>query len=446
MIKGIRGMFLDFVDDPFYEDEKKCVRFLADGLLVIENGTIKELGLYENIINKYRNCQVDHYPGYLILPGFIDSHVHYSQMKIIASYGKKLLDWLGTYVYPEENKFRDYEYARAAASLFLDELLRNGTTTAAVFTTVHPQSVDAFFEESNKRNMCMIAGKVMMDREAPHYLLDTAEQSYEESKRLIRKWHGNGRQLYAVTPRFAITSTRQQLDMVGRLKEEFPGVYIHTHLAENVDEIRQTLYLFPGCADYVKVYEESGLVTDQSIFAHGIHLSDSEVIRLSKAGSTIAFCPTSNLFLGSGLFNLAKAKSPDNPVHVGVGTDVGAGTTLSLLRTLDEAYKVLGLQNQKLSAFKGFYLLTLGGARGLSLEGKIGNFDAGKEADIVVLDPRTTPLQQHRNSHHPQPLFNIRDVSEQLFALMCLGDERVVVKTYVAGSVLYSRRLPENLG
>jgi guanine deaminase len=444
MLKGIRGTFLDFVDDPFYEDEKKCIRFLADGLLVIENGTIKELGLYENIIDKYRYCRVEHYPGYLILPGFIDAHVHYSQMKIIASYGKKLLDWLGTYVFPEENKFRDYEYARVAASLFLEELLRNGTTTAAVFTTVHSQSVDAFFEESIKRNMRMIAGKVMMNRQAPHYLLDTTEQSYEESKRLIRKWHGNGRQLYAVTPRFAITSTRQQLDIAGRLKEEFPGVYIHTHLAENVDEIRLTLDLFPGCADYVKVYEESGLVTNKSIFAHGIHLSDSEMKRLSNAGSTIAFCPTSNLFLGSGLFNLAKAKSRANPVHVGVGTDVGAGTTLSLLRTMDEAYKVLGLQNQKLSAFKGFYLLTLGGARGLSLEGKIGNFDAGKEADIVVLDPKTTTLQQHRNSHHPQPLSNIRDVSEQLFALMCLGDERVVVKTYVAGSALYSRSMPEN--
>jgi guanine deaminase len=439
MLNGIRGTLLDFIEDPFYNEEEQCVRCLADGLLVIENGTIKDLGPYNDAIRKYPGCRVEHYPGYLIMPGFIDAHVHYSQMGIIASYGKQLLEWLEAYVYPEEGKFADYDYARGMASLFLDELLRNGTTTAAVFTTVHPRSVDAFFEESLKRNMRMIAGKVLMDRGAPGYLLDTPQQSYEESKRLIEKWHGNGRQLYAVTPRFGITCTREQLDMAARLKEEFPGVYIHTHLSENVDEVQLTLKLFPYCGDYLTVYEKSGLVTDRSIFAHGIHLSDSEIRRLSNAGSTIAFCPSSNLFLGSGLFNLGKFKSPGHPVHVGVGTDVGAGTSLSLLRTLDEAYKVLELQNQKLSAFKGFYLLTLGGARGLSLEDRIGNFEPGKEADIVVLDMHATPLLKLRNSNHRQLFSDIRGISDRLFTLICMGDDRVVVKTYVAGSLLYER-------
>jgi guanine deaminase len=437
MLNGIRGTLLDFIADPFFQNEETCARLTVDGLLVIEDGKIKELGGCGDMMDKYPSCAVDHYPGYLIMPGFIDAHVHYSQVGIIASYGKHLLEWLETYVYPEEGKFDDYSYARMAASLFLDELLRNGATTAAVFTTIHPCAVDAFFEASHERNMRMIAGKVMMDRGAPPYLLDTPEQSYEQSKGLIEKWHGKGRQLYAVTPRFGITSSRRQLDMAGRLKKEFPGVYVHTHLAEDVDETRQTLRLFPGCADYLEVYEKSGLVTGKSIFAHGIHLSDSEFKRLSNAGSTIAFCPTSNLFLGSGLFNLEKAKCREHPVHVGVGTDVGAGTSLSLLQTLNEAYKVSELQNQKLSAFKGFYLLTLGGARALSLENKIGNFSPGKEADIVVLDPQASPLLEFRGRH--RALENIRDVSERLFALMCLGDDRVVAKTYAAGSLLYSR-------
>jgi len=438
MIHGIRGTFLDFVADPFFKEEEACTRFIPDGLLMIENGLILEIGNYPELSPKYGQYPVVHYPDRLILPGFIDSHVHYPQTGIMGSYGKQLLDWLDTYVYPEEEKFRDYEYARSVASLFLEELLRNGTTTAAVFATVYPGSVRAFFEESEKRNMRMIAGKVMMDRNAPEFLRDTAEQSYRETRELILEWHNKGRQLYAVTPRFAISCTRPQQDAAGLLKNEFPDVYIHTHLAENRDETQMTLQLFPGCRDYVEVYERSGLLTNRSIFAHGIHLSDSEIKRLSYAGSTIAFCPTSNLFLGSGLFNMEKVKNSHHPVHVGMGTDIGAGTSFSLVHTLGEAYKVMELQNQKLSALKGFYLLTLGGARALSLDQKIGSFDPGKEADFVVLDPIATPLLNARNFNRKSSSNEIEEIADRLFAMMCLGDDRVVTQTYVAGNLLYS--------
>lgn len=438
MLHAIRGNFLDFTGDPFFKKEEECARYTPDGLLVTENGVIKELGPYNSIAPKYPNCETDHYPGCLIMPGFIDTHVHYPQMGIIASYGEQLLTWLNKYVFPEEARFADESFAREAASLFLDELLRNGTTTAAVFATVHPQSVEAFFTEAHKRNMRMIAGKVMMDREAPEYLLDTPEQSYKQSRELILKWHGTGRQLYAVTPRFAITSSPDQLSAAGRLKEEFPEIYVHTHLAETQKEISYTLELYPDCPDYLNVYETHRLVTSRSIFAHCIHLSDSEFQRLSNAGSTIAFCPTSNLFLGSGLFNHARAKSRANPVHVGIGTDVGGGDSISLLRTLNEAYKVASLQNHSLSALRGIYLLTLGAARSLSLDHKIGSFDPGKEADLVVLDPNATGLLRFRGREHSQdnpP--GIAMVTHQLFGLMCLGDDRVIKATYINGSPLY---------
>jgi len=439
MISLIRGMFLDFIGNPFREAEEKCIRFLPDGLLAVENGKILDFGNYSQIIGRYSQIPVAHYPGRLILPGFIDAHVHYPQMSVIASYGEHLLEWLDRYVYPTEEKFHDYDYARQIASLFLDELLSNGITTAAVFCTVHPQSVDAFFEESLKRNMRMIAGKVMMSRNAPQYLQDTVESSYEQSKQLIEKWHERERLLYAVTPRFAITCPREQLDAAHRLQDEFPGVYLHTHISENVNEIHLTLDLFKDCSDYLQVYEKSNLVGPRSLFAHGVHLSDSELTRLSHAGAAVVFCPMSNLFLGSGLFNLNKAACGPDPVHLALGTDVGAGTSFSLLRTLSEAYKVAALQDQKLSAYKGFYLLTRGGAVSLDLQDKIGNFDIGKEADFVVLNPGATQIL--RLKHSSQPVNDIENLPHILFSLMCLGDERVIEKTYIAGSILHEKNI-----
>lgn len=436
-LKAFRGSFLDFVGDPFIITEANSTRYIADGLLVLEDGIIKDFGAYELLQATYSEIPVQAYPGKLIMPGFIDTHIHYPQTGMIAAYGEQLLQWLNQYTFPTEGKFKDKAYAQEVASFFLDELLKNGTTTALVFAAVFPESVDAFFEESSRRNLRMIAGKVMMDRNAPDFLLDTPESSYAESKQLIEKWHKKGRSLYAVTPRFSPTSTREQLAMAGRLLKEFPDVYMHTHLSENVDEVAWVQSLFPESKGYLDTYDQAGLVGDKSVFAHCIHLTDQEFERLSEAESAIAFCPTSNLFLGSGLFNLEKAKSPETPVKVGLGTDVGAGTSFSILQTANEAYKVAQLRRQKLSSFKALFLATLGGAKALSLDDRIGNFDIGKEADFLVLDLRSTPLMAYRN---PEAIAtNLEELADQTFALIMMGDDRAVHSTYIMGELAYSK-------
>lgn len=441
-LKAFRCSFLDFVEDPFYFPEVESVRYIADGLLVLENGTVKELGDYEKLKDKYSGIPVISYPGTLIMPGFIDTHIHFPQIEIIAAYGEQLLQWLNKYTFPTEVKFKNKAYAQKIACIFFEELLRNGTTTALVFATVYPESVDALFEEAIRRNLRMIAGKVMMDRNAPDFLSDTAETSYQESKQLIKKWHKNGRLLYAVTPRFAITSTDEQLRLAGRLLEEFPDVYLHTHLSENVDEVAWVKELFPNCKGYLDTYDRAGLVGERSVFAHCVHLTDAEFQRLSEANCAIAFCPTSNLFLGSGLFNLNKAKSVEHPVKVGLGTDVGGGTSFSILQTANEAYKVAQLQRQKLSPFQALFLATLGGARALSLEDKIGNFDVGKEADFIVLDLRATPLMAFRN---PTPTaMSLDKLAEKVFTLVVLGDDRAIRATYIAGELAYEQTDPKN--
>ena len=432
--KAIRAAFLDFVDDPFYRSEADSVRYVSDGLLVVKDGAIIELGAYDDLQEKYAAIPITDYSGKLIMPGLIDTHIHYSQYEMIAAYGEQLLTWLNKYTFPTEAKFQDQNYAQKIASLFLDELLRNGTTTALVFTTVYPQSVDAFFEEASRRNLRMIAGKVLMDRHAPNFLTDTPESGYEDSKRLIQKWHNNGRLLYAITPRFAITSTTEQLRLAGKLLEEFPDVYVHTHLSENVKEVAWVSELFPESVGYLDVYDRAGLVGEKSVFAHGVQLTEAEFDRLSEAKAAIAFCPTSNLFLGSGLFKLNRAKLLERPVKVGLGTDIGAGTSFSLLHTASEAYKVMQLQQASLSAFQALFLATLGGARALSLEDKLGNFEAGKEADFVVLNPRATPLMAVRNRN---PASSVAELAETVFGMMILGDDRTVHATYIAGELAH---------
>jgi guanine deaminase len=431
-LQAFRCSFLDFLEDPFYVLETESIRYIADGLLVVENGRVKELDTYESLHNKYQKISITTYPGMLIMPGFIDTHIHFPQTEIIAAYGERLLEWLQKYTFPTEGKFKDKAYAQKVASIFLDELLKNGTTTALVFAAVYPESVDAFFEEASRRNLRMIAGKVMMDRNAPDYLTDTAETSYQETKQLIQKWHKQGRLLYAVTPRFAITSTDKQLCLAGRLLEEFPDVYLHTHLSEDVAEVALVKELFPNCKDYLDVYDRAGLVGRRSVFAHGVQLSDNEFERLSEAKSAIAFCPTSNLFLGSGLFKLEKAKSVEHPVKVGLGTDIGGGTSFSMFQTANEAYKVARLRQQKLSPFQALFLATLGGARALCLEDKLGNFEAGKEADFIVLDMRSTPLMAFRNASTPE---SIEELAEQVFSLVIMGDDRAVRATYIMGEL-----------
>ena len=305
---AIRGSFLDFVDDPFAIAESESVRYLADGLLVIESGKIKAFDAYELLKDQYANLDITTYSGNLILPGFIDLHVHYPQTEMIASHGEQLLEWLDRYTFPTEAKFRDIDYARTIASFFLDELLRNGTTTALVLTTIFSHSVDVLFEEAQRRDMRLIAGQVLMTRNAPDYLLNDANTAYKQNRELIHKWHNKDRLLYAITPRFAITSTNEELTLAGALKAEFPDVFVHSHLSENLREIEFTSALFPDSKDYLEVYEQFGLVGDRSIFAHGIHLSDSEFERLSNAGAAIAFCPLLICFWAVACLTWAKRR------------------------------------------------------------------------------------------------------------------------------------------
>jgi guanine deaminase len=432
---AIRSAFLDFVDDPFYVPEAECVRYLSDGLLVLEDGKVKELGAYEQLCDRYSGIETVSYNDRLIVPGFVDTHLHFPQTEMMAAYGEQLLGWLNQYTFPVEGKFNNKAYAQKVASFFLDELLKNGTTTALVFAAVFPESVDAFFEEASRRNLRMIAGKVMMDRHAPDFLCDTAETSYQDSKRLIERWHKNGRLLYAVTPRFAITSTNEQLHLAGKLLEEFPDVYLHTHLSENVDEVAWVKELFPDSTGYLDVYDRAGLVRDRSVFAHGVQLTDQEFQRLSEASAAIAFCPTSNLFLGSGLFRIEQAKCSEHPVKLGLGTDVGGGTSFSMLQTANEAYKIAQMRQQNLSPFKALFLATLGGARALSLEDKIGNFEVGKEADFVVLDVKSTPLMAFRNSIATATSLN--ELADKVFSLIMMGDDRAISATYIMGKLAY---------
>ncbi len=437
---AVRGCILDFVEDPFFVPEAEAVRFIPDGLLVVRQGQVAALGPYAELESTLGDVPIVDYSGQLILPGMIDTHIHYPQTGMMAAYGEQLLEWLNRYTFPTEGKFKDPAYARSVADIFLDQLLSHGTTTALVFAAVFPESVDAFFEAAAARNLRMISGKVMMDRNAPDYLRDTAESSYVDSKALIQKWHGRGRLLYAVTPRFAGTSTPAQLKLAARLLQEFPDVYLHTHLSENVNEVAWVQSLFPDSNGYLDVYDRAGLVGDRAVFAHGVQLTEAEFQRLSAAKAAISFCPTSNLFLGSGLFKIEQAKSPEHPVNVGLGTDVGAGTSFSLLQTANEAYKVAQLRGQKLSAFKALFLATLGGARALSLDDKLGNFNLGKEADFIVLNPRATPLMAFRNS--PEAPDSLEALADRAFSLIILGDDRTITATYVMGQLAYSSPAP----
>jgi guanine deaminase len=429
--KAYRASVIHSVANPYDVGAENSYEYFEDGLLVIDNGVVASVGNAESLIPSLSpDVEIVHYKDALITPGFIDTHIHYPQTSMVGSYGEQLLDWLEMYVFPVEGQFGDAELARAEAEVFLQELLRNGTTTALVFGSVHKASVDAFFERASKRNLRMIAGKVLMDRNAPEYLRDTPESGYADSKALIERWHGKGRLSYAVTPRFAPTSSPGQLELAGKLFKEFPDLYMHTHISENKKEIEWVGELFPERSGYLDVYDHHGLIGERAVFAHAVHLHDHECQRLSETGSAIAFCPTSNLFLGSGLLDLARLE--DHGVRVGLGTDIGAGTSFSQLQTLNEAYKVLQLQGQKLDPFKSLYLATLGGARSLYLDDRIGNLQPGKEADFVVLDYHATPLISHR-------LKDAGSLQEKLFALIMLGDDRVVKETFSAGVSVHQR-------
>lgn len=429
---AFRGSVIDFIDDPGrVSNREDSYRYFEDGLLVVRDGRIADMGPAEACMQKLPpDTRVKEYRNRLIMPGFIDVHVHYPQTGIIGAYGEQLLDWLDNYTFPMETRFKDPEYAAGVARVFLDELFRNGTTSAMVFSTVHRESAEVLFEAAHEHRMRLITGKVMMDRNAREDLLDTPESGYTDSRALIKKWHNRGRLLYALTPRFAPTSTPEQLKKTKKLLDEFPDLYVQTHLSENKQEIEWVKDLFPERADYLDVYDYYGLTSRRSVFAHCVHLSDHEFKVLEQTGSGIAFCPTSNLFLGSGLFPHHKAK--EYQVRVGLATDVGGGTSFSLIRTLGEAYKIAQLQGNTLSALEGFYLATLGGARVLDLEDRLGNFDTGNEADFIVVDPAATPVQEFR-------LGQVTDIGETLFVLMTMGDDRNVQATYVNGRKVHER-------
>lgn len=432
-IQAVRGQILSFNADPFLEGDN-ALNYESDGLVLIQDGVITAVGNYASLRAQVAPDAIVHYPGSLILPGLIDTHVHYPQTQMIGAYGAQLIDWLNEYTFVTEQQFADPDHAQAVSRLFLDECLRAGTTTALVYCTVHPASVDAFFHTALQYDMRMIAGKVLMDRNAPPALSDTAQSGYDDSLALMDKWHGQGRLHYAVTPRFAPTSSPAQLEAAGALWKLRPDVYMQTHLSENLAELKWVAQLFPEHKDYFDVYDHYGLAGTRAVFGHSIHLSEREWSRLSETDSSIAHCPTSNGFLGSGLFDFKRAKQPLPPaklVRTGLASDVGAGTSLSMLHTMGQAYKIGQLGGYSLSAAKALYLATRGAAEALHLEDKIGSIKPGMEADLLVLNLKSTPLIEFRMQH-------CKNIHEALFVQMTMADDRATQAVYIKGRLAYS--------
>lgn len=428
-----RGTLLHFLEDPGNDPEpaSESLAYIEDGLLVVHNGKVVTTGDATDLLPQLPvGTQVTTWDNRLLVPGFIDTHVHMPQLGVMASYGTQLLDWLETYTFPHEARFSDGDWARTEAQRFTDLLLAHGTTSGLVFCTSHPTSVDALFMAAEDRGMGLTAGKVMMDRHAPDNLTDTTQGSYDDSLSLLQKWHGRGRQRYAITPRFAATSTPEQLSLAGKLAADHPDVMVQTHWAENIGEIQWISDLFPDRNSYLDVYDHYGLLGDHTVLAHGIHIDDRDRTRLAETGTRIAFCPTSNTFLGSGLFDFRSARA--SGVSVGLASDVGGGTSLSMLATMAEAYKVCRLRGQTMTPWQAFYLATLGNARVLHQDADTGSFQPGRHADFVALDPGATPALDMKTAY-------THTLAETLFSLMILGDDRAIAATIVAGEVRYRR-------
>ncbi|QSP95366.1 guanine deaminase [Marinobacter salinisoli] len=434
-----RGAVLHFLDDPGNNPEAitGSVEYIEDGLLCVHDGKVLALGKAAELLPQLPDgTKLTDWNGSLIMPGFIDTHVHMPQLPVMASYGTQLLDWLENYTFPHESRFQDADWARTQAEQFTQLLLAHGTTSGLIFCTSHRASVDALFEAAERQGMAMTAGKVLMDRHAPDTLTDTARSGYEDSLALLDKWHHRGRQRYAITPRFAPTSSPEQLALAGQLASAHPDVLVQTHWAENTGEIAWTRELFPDRTSYLDVYDHYGLLGTHTVLAHGIHIDERDRQRLTETGSRIAFCPTSNTFLGSGLFDLAGARSAG--VMVGLASDVGGGSSLSMLATMAEAYKVCRLRGQTLTPWQAFYLATLGNARVLHREQELGNFRPGQQADFIVLDHRASPLLAMKEPYS-------RTLLETLFDLMILGDDRAIAAT-ATGGILRYRRATASLG
>lgn len=431
---AVRGPVLTYSGDPFRLGLARTLHYEPDALVVMADGRIAQFGPARRLrpLLPAGTPVVDYGRDALIIAGFIDCHVHFPQLPIIGAGGEELISWLNKYTFVAEQRFADAKLARAVARIFLRESLRNGVTTSAVHCTVHPQSVDALFEEAEKLGLRSIAGKVLMDRNAPGELLDTPRRGYDESKALIGRWHGRGRLMYAITPRFAATSTPAQLEAAGALKAEHPDCFVQSHVAETRREVAWVRKLFPRRKGYLDVYDHYGLLGRRAIYGHGIWLSEAELRRCHQSGTAIAHCPTSNAFLGSGCFDLGNALKTARPVRVGLATDLGAGTSFSMLQTMHEAYKAARLHARRLPSTHAFYLATRGAAHALYLDDAIGSIAPGMEADLVVLDLKSTPLIEYRMRHADS-------LDEALSVQMTLADDRAVRATYVAGRSVYQR-------
>ncbi|WP_297769019.1 guanine deaminase [uncultured Roseovarius sp.] len=426
----LRGRVLSFNAEPEGPEDTAAYTYVEDGAILVADGRILASGAFDTVAAQGVAAEViDHRP-HLMMAGFIDTHIHFPQVQVIASWGAQLLDWLNTYTFPEEMRYADAGHSGRMAERFFDQLIAHGTTTAAAYCSVHKTSAEAYFTEAARRDMRMIGGKVLMDRNAPEGLRDTAKSGYDDSKALISEWHGKGRALYAITPRFAITSSPEQLEMAGTLVAEHPDCHMQTHLSENHDEIAYTAALYPEAPDYLGIYEQYGLLSPRALLGHSIHLGARELEVLRQSDAKPVFCPTSNLFLGSGLFDDAGLRGQG--LTNAIATDVGGGTSYSMLQTLNEGYKILQLQGQKLHPLRAFHWITRGNALALGLEHDIGTLEAGTGADIVVLNSAATDAMALR-------MERAETLSEELFVLQIMGDDRAIAEVYVAGRAQKSR-------
>jgi guanine deaminase len=437
-VKLFRGRLFTPLASPFRADDVAATfAYHPDGLLAVDDaGRIAYAGSWESRSEAHSGAEITTFGTHaLITPGFVDTHLHAPQLEMIGSYGGHLLEWLNRYTFPTEAKFADPVHARMIAESLFDELLRNGTLAALIFSTVHYEATDIFFREAERRGFRAIIGKTMMDRNAPAALLESASESYSASRALLQQWNGKGLLRYAITPRFAPTSTPEQLGLAGRLKSEFPEAYVHTHISENRPEVDWVAELFPESATYAAVYDRFGLLSDRTVLAHGVHLSDDELDLIQSRGSRISHCPNSNLFLGSGLFRLERTL--DHHVQVGLGSDIGAGTTPSMFNAMADAYKVQQVQGISLTPFHLWYLATLGGARTLAVDDEVGSLEHGKAADFLVLDLHATPLISLRSDR-------ASSVEDLLAGLIFMGDDRVVDRAFIGGCEASRRRERES--
>lgn len=420
----LRARLLTFHRAPQSGEDTAALSYIEDGAVLMRDGIIAKRGAYQDVSRIAPDAPVTDHRPHLMMAGFVDTHIHFPQVQVIASWGAQLLDWLNSYTFPEETRFADPAHAARMAKAFFDQLIAHGTTTAVAFCSVHRASAEAFFAEAERRDMAMLGGKVLMDRGAPDTLLDTPQSAYDDTSALIARWHGKGRARYVISPRFAITSTPEQMEMAGTLARENPDCPIQTHLSENRDEIAYTKSLYPQARDYLDVYERYGLVRENTLLGHAIHLEPREIDALAATGAHPVFCPTSNLFLGSGLFDHAGLKA--RGIESGIATDVGAGTSYSMLQTLSEGYKILQLRGEALHPLQAFDWATRGNAAILGLSDRIGTLDEGTDADIVILNARATDAMALR-------MERAETLAQELFVLQVMGDDRAIEEVYVRG-------------